>query len=223
LILATRGKSVIEAENISNSELTKISAWATANKICFNEQELNIMLLSRRKRNERKDLEIYLNFRPLTQVISLKYLGIIIDSKLTFRVHINYMTEKCSKLIFALSRSAKINWGLSHNALKTIYTGAILPLLVYGAPIWVNAPNKACYRTKLTRVQRLINIRIAKSYRMVSNEALCMITGLNPIDIKIEEIARLFQITKGNIKRKFSSIKTREQNTDFTQPSRSLS
>jgi len=158
------------------------------------------MLLSRRKRKERKDLEIYFNFRPLTQVISLKYLRIIIDSKLTFREHITYTTEKCSKLIFALSRSAKINWGLTYNALKTIYTGAILPLLLYGAPIWVNALNKTCYRTKLTRVQRLINIRIAKSYRTVSNEALCMITGLTPIDIKIEETARLSQITKGNIK-----------------------
>jgi len=200
LILATRGKTDIEAENISNSELTKISAWATANKIRFNEKKSNTMLLSRRKRKERKDLELYLNFHPLTQVTSLKYLGIIIDSKLTFREHINYINEKCSKIIFALSRSAKINWGLSHNALKSIYTGAILPLLLYGAPIWVNVITKACYRTKLNMVQRLINIRIAKSYRMVSNEALCMITGLTPIDIKIEETAQLYQITKGNMK-----------------------
>jgi len=200
LILATRGKSVIGAENISNSELTKISAWATANKIRFNEQKSNIMLLSRRKRKERKDLEMYLNFRPLTQVISLKNLGIIIDTKLTFRKHINYIKEKCSKLIFALSRSAKINWGLSYNALKSIYTGAILSFLLCGAPIWINALSKACYRTKFTRVQRLINIRISKSYLTVSNEALCMITGLTPIDIKIEETTRLFQITKGNIK-----------------------
>ena len=80
-------------------------------------------------------MDIYLNFRPLTQVTSLKYLGVIIDSKLTFKEHINYITEKCSKLIFALFRSAKINWGLRYNALKTIYTGAILSLLLYGAPI----------------------------------------------------------------------------------------
>jgi hypothetical protein len=145
-------------------------------------------------------LEIYLNFHPLTQVISLKYLGIIIDSKLTFREHINYIPEKCSKLIYAVSKSAIINWGLSYDALKSIYTGAILPLLLYGAPIWVNALTKACYNIKLTRVQRLINIRIAKSYRTVANEAVCIITGLTPIDIKVNETAQFFQITKGNNK-----------------------
>ena len=74
---------------------------------------------------------------------TLKYLGIILDTKLTFREHINYITEKCSKLIFSLSKSAKFNWGLSNDALKTIYTGAILPLLLYGAPIWINALIKA--------------------------------------------------------------------------------
>jgi hypothetical protein len=56
----------------------------------------------------------------------MKYLGIIFDSKLTFREHINYMAEKCTKLIFALSKSAKINWGLKHAALKTIYTSPLI-------------------------------------------------------------------------------------------------
>jgi retron-type reverse transcriptase len=50
LILVTRGKTVIEAENIANIELTKISAWANANIIHFNEQKSKTMLLSRRKR-----------------------------------------------------------------------------------------------------------------------------------------------------------------------------
>jgi hypothetical protein len=63
----------------------------------------------------------------------------ILDSKLSFRDHITYTTEKCSKLIFALTRSAKLTWGLGCVALKIIYTGAKLPLLLYGAPVWVNA------------------------------------------------------------------------------------
>ena len=66
LLIATRGKTVIKAGNIANIEFTKISAWTNANKIHFNEQKSKTLLLSRRKRKEQKDLEIYLNFRPLT-------------------------------------------------------------------------------------------------------------------------------------------------------------
>jgi hypothetical protein len=39
------------------------------------------------------------------------------------------------KLINALSKSARINWGLRHEALKTIYNGATLPQLLYAAPV----------------------------------------------------------------------------------------
>jgi hypothetical protein len=47
-------------------------------------------------------------------------------------------------------------------------------------------------------VQRLINIKIAKAYRTVSNEALCIITGLTPIHIKIYETVELYKIVRGN-------------------------
>jgi len=76
----------------------------------------------------------------------MKYLGIIIEDKLTFREHITHVTEKCRKIIFALSKSAKLNWGLSHKALKTLYTGGIQPLLLYGARVWVNTLEKTSHR-----------------------------------------------------------------------------
>jgi len=81
--------------------------------------------------------------------------------------------------------------------LKTIYRGGILPLLLYGAPVWKCVLNKHCYKAKLIRIQRLINIRIIKAYRTVSNEALCVISGIKPIHIKTEEAGRYYKITKG--------------------------
>jgi len=52
-------------------------------------------------------------------------------------------------------------------------------------------------KAMLLRVQRLINIKMAKAYRTVSHEVLCVVTGMMPIDIKIEEAARLYHLTKG--------------------------
>ena len=39
---------------------------------------------------------------------------------------------------------------------------------------------------------------MAKAYRTVSNEALCILTGMTPIAIKIEEAIELYQLTNGN-------------------------
>jgi len=57
------------------------------------------MLISRRKRKEVKDINIYLNNKPLEQVTTMKYLGIIIDDKFKFSQDISYAAEKCTKLI----------------------------------------------------------------------------------------------------------------------------
>jgi ribonuclease HI len=196
LIILTKGESIVEAENYMNLELRKITDWAQNNKLKFNENKSQVMLMNRRKRKERKEVEIYLNNKILEQVNKIKYLGIIFDSKMTFKDHVNYIEEKCNKLIFTLSKSAKVTWGLKHEAMKTIYTGGILPLILYGAPVWKRVLDIKCYKSKLIRTQRLINIRIAKAYRTVSNEALCVITGLKPINIKIEETAKYYECLK---------------------------
>jgi len=133
----------------------------------------------------------------------MKYLGIIIDSKFKFNEHINCATDRCSKLINALSKPARIRWGLGHEALKIIYNGAILPQLLYAAPAWIESIKKKYNRVKYTRVQRLINLRMAKAYRMISHKALCVLTGIPPINIKAEEAVALYNITTGRNVQKY--------------------
>ena len=139
-----------------------------------------------------------MNNKIVEQVQSIKYLAITIDSKLNFRDHIMHISSKCNKSIHALSKSAKQNWRLSHAALHTIHKGAILPLLLYGAPVWIEALKKECNKTIYNRVQRLINIKIAKAFRTTSSEALCTLTGLTPVVIKAEEAAKLYSTMRNS-------------------------
>ena len=155
LIIMTRGKTVTEAENFMNLELTKVQKWAQNNRLVFNENKSKVMLLTRRKRKGKKEIAVYINNKKLNQVNQIRYLGILFDNKLTFREHINQIEEKYTKLIFSLARSAKITGGLKHKALKTIYTGAILPIILYGAPIWKDVMKRSCYKAKIVRIQRL--------------------------------------------------------------------
>ena len=76
--------------------------------------------------------------------------------------------------------------------------------------------DKVNYKSKLVSVQRLINIRIVKVYSTVSNEALCIITGLTHIAIKIEELFQLYQLTRGSKKMKLWSIATWNLNSGIS-------
>jgi len=44
-----------------NLEMRKILDWAQNNKLKFNENKSKVMLMSRRRRTERKEIEIYVN------------------------------------------------------------------------------------------------------------------------------------------------------------------
>jgi hypothetical protein len=103
------------------------------------------------------------------------------------------------KINNALSKFAKHSGALSHETLYTTYKGTILPLLLYGAPVWIQALEKKCNKTVYNRIQRLINIKIAKAFRTTSNEALCTLTGLPHIVIKAEEAAKLHIMRKSQV------------------------
>jgi hypothetical protein len=193
LLIAVKAATVAEVENFTNMEMSKITKWSKENKLYFNFQTSKVMLISRRCK-ERKAIDIYTNNNHLEQVIKIKYLGIIIESKFRFNEHIKYITDRCTKLINALSRLARINWGLKHEALRTIYNGAILPQLLYAAPVWVESIKK-----ERNRAIRLISSRISKAYRTISHKALYILTGLTPINIKVEEVVTVYNITTGRI------------------------
>jgi hypothetical protein len=99
-------------------------------------------------------------------------------------------------LINMLARTAKLQWGLGYKALETIYVGAVVPILMYGAPIWVEAIQKNKNLTKHKRMERLINIKIAKAYQTISYDSSCMIAGVRRIQMTTEQKVQTYMATK---------------------------
>jgi len=89
-----------------------------------------------------------LNFKGLDKNEEMKYLGIYYDSKFNFNAHIDYTVAKVITLVNMLARTEKLQWCLEHKALKAIYEEAIVPILTYGAPIWVEVIRKSKILTK---------------------------------------------------------------------------
>jgi hypothetical protein len=173
LIVLTRGKSELDAENYANQDLKKIENWAREHKMHFNDKKCKVLSVTKKTLGDIRTLNIYLNNKCLEQVSDLKYLEIYFDSKFSFDRHIDYVTGKCTPIIHMIAKSAKLKWGMGHRTLKVIYRGAIEPILTYGAPIWEKALTKQNNLRKYQRVQRMMNIKIAKAFRTLSYEVSC--------------------------------------------------
>jgi hypothetical protein len=50
---------------------------------------------------------------------------------------------------------------------------------------------------KITRIQTLTDIKLTKAYRTTSYEALCVLTAITQITTELENMAKLYQITRG--------------------------
>jgi hypothetical protein len=75
LIVLTRGTNTTEAENYAKQDLKRMEKWAADNKIEFNNKKSKVLFISK-KRNDGREVNIYLNNERLDQNEEMKYLGI---------------------------------------------------------------------------------------------------------------------------------------------------
>jgi hypothetical protein len=198
LVIVVKRSNPLEIENYANIETQMLAKYSRDNKMRFNEQKSKVMIITKKRPKNRREIKIFINKRILQQADTMNYRGITIDRRLNYNQHIDKITGKSMKIVHALSRTSKINWGLRHDVLRIIYTGAILPTLSYRAPVWIECLKKKHNAIKHKRVQRLMNIKMAKAYRTTSYEALCLLTGMTPILSELENQTKIYHNTRGN-------------------------
>ncbi|KAF2895213.1 hypothetical protein ILUMI_10962 [Ignelater luminosus] len=181
-LIMIAGKDALELEAIGNEVLMKVEFWSKGNKILFNTKKSAALHLTRRRTNPA--IKVYIYGSSIDVVAKFKYLGVTIDSKMTWNEHVDNVSKRGTQLVNILSKSAKVHWEIGSEALRVIYEAAFLPMVLYAISLWYEALELKYNRQKLCRAQRLIAIRIMKGYRTISYEAACVIANVIPICFK---------------------------------------
>ncbi|XP_071571818.1 uncharacterized protein [Temnothorax nylanderi] len=107
--------------------------------------------------------EIFINDVPIQFCEVVKFLGILIDSKLSGKHHFTYVISKCRKALNVMSALAGIWWGSHPQLLMMIYKGIIRSSIDYERQVFQLYRNLTIFE-KLQRIQYKA-IRIAYGYR----------------------------------------------------------
>ena len=83
-------------------------------------------------------MEINTDDTPIQQVDPTKFLGLLIDSNLSWNSHSQYVSKIISK--YNSNIILKVRQFLPLHSLKALYNSLILPYLSYGAMIWADGP-----------------------------------------------------------------------------------
>ena len=178
-------ENLFEGQKLTNLLLAKLSNHAKEKKQSYNVSKTKAMIFTKRKIPF--PLELYLDNLQIKILQKTKLLGVTLDSHLTWRSHIDNQVSKCKKLIFALNSCCKLKWGISPNILRTIWTGVIEQIALYGSPAWASCIDKKWLSSKLESLQRLMSIKIIKSFKNVSYESSLHLSGLTPIMQRLKE------------------------------------
>ncbi|XP_061385418.1 uncharacterized protein LOC133320796 [Danaus plexippus] len=134
---------------------------------------------------------------PIELKQNIKLLGLTIDNKLTFNTHISLTCKKAINIYKKLAKAAKVSWGLHPEVIRTIYTAAIEPIILYAASAWAPSANKLGARKQFGTVQRGFAQKICRAYRTVSLDSALVLAGMLPLDLRISEAASLYEAKKG--------------------------
>ena len=130
--LFTNGTDVRKIELELNEELRNIASWLKINKLSLNVNKTQYMVFTR-KLNKIEDIVLKVEGKTIERVTQTKFLGVIIDEKLTWRNHVNYIATKIAKGIGIL---IKARFYLSKETLVSLYYTFIYPYLTYCNSVW---------------------------------------------------------------------------------------
>ena len=115
-----------------NTELKEISLWLKANKLSLNIKKTHFMIFSS-KNKPHTDMNINIDGEIINETSKTKFLGVIIDNKLSWKDHILYISGKLARGTGVILRARKY---LMKETLISLYYSFVYPYLIYCNHVW---------------------------------------------------------------------------------------
>ena len=134
--LFSKHKSLSSLEALINVELINVNSWLCANKLSLNVDKSSFVVFHPPQRKIIPSFNLTINGIHLKRDFCIKYLGVLIDSNLSWKSQVDSIVKKIKRSIGILS---KLRYYVNITILINLYYSLIYPFLTYGILSWGNA------------------------------------------------------------------------------------
>jgi hypothetical protein len=177
--LFIQGKNINDMCHKVNEEMKIIMEWLYCNKLSLNVSKTHYVVFHSRGKKI-CDTNIHLAGKNIEKVDKTKFLGVIIDSELSWSHHIDYICNKTSKCAGILYKARQ---KFQKPVMIQLYYAFVYPYLIYCNHVWGNA-----YHVHINRLiilqKRIIRTITCSGFRehtaqLFANNSLLKINEIN--------------------------------------------
>ncbi|XP_050528221.1 uncharacterized protein LOC126898324 [Daktulosphaira vitifoliae] len=179
-------KHLAMVSNLVQQRLNTIQIWCSKYGLSVNPNKAEVVMFTRR-RIELDSLDtLTLNGQEISLKSEVKYISIILDSKLKLKSHVESRIKKAMTTLWTCSIALGKTWGLWY----WLYTSVIIPMILYGALVWWTRASLVTARKELSRIQRMAATAITGALRTTPTVALETLIGLPPLHLEVKAHAK---------------------------------
>lgn len=191
-----KGNSRSTIEEIANRKISLFTELCNQLGLTISEDKTTAILFGRNLLKNRHPI-FKVNNKTISVKNNITYLGVVLDSKLKFQDHLIHLKTKVQQFVNGYKHLHFSKGGLKSSIIKMWYNTVVVPQILYAFDSWYPYLN-AHGKRKLKSIQRMALLGIIKTYRSISTDALCILTGIIPIDILIPNKLAELHVKKGN-------------------------
>ena len=113
----------------------------------------------------------------------VKYPRVVLDSRLTWRVHLDVRIRKAHNLLWICRRACGVKWGLSPKVVHWLYISINRASITFAPLVWWPGCQTASAKNRLSGVQRLACLRLTGVMRTTPTSAMKAFTSLPPTGV----------------------------------------
>ena len=159
--------------------------WGANVGVTVSEGKTSVMLMKGRISVNRIP-RVEMNGRVIKYVESVKYLGIWMSERMSFKIHLEYLKVKVTNIVGQMRRVLKSEWGMRKRAVRIIYEGLFVGCVMYGVSVWCDIMKYEYARALLNRYQRMLLYACLNVCKTVSTDSMQVLMSAPPWNLECE-------------------------------------